>query len=117
VAYHGNPRYTGDIDVWVSSTRENSIKLVRALQEFGFNVPELTPELFSEGENVVRMGNPPIRIEILTKISGVKFKECYVNREMFIMEDVEIAFIGLEDLKTNKRSSGRNKDLADLDAL
>lgn len=88
-----------------------------ALKEFGFDVPELSTNLFLQENQVIRMGVPPVRIEILTTISGVTFETCYAERTVDIIEGVEINFISLPDLKINKKASGRYKDLSDLENL
>ncbi|GAI75855.1 unnamed protein product, partial [marine sediment metagenome] len=85
--------------------------------EFGFDAPELKEELFLEKEKNIRMGNPPLRIEILTSIDGVEFTECYGNKKTVTIDDIDINFISLEDLKKNKKASGRYQDLADLENL
>ena len=77
VGYYGYPRATNDIDVWVSRTESNAAKLVATLEEFGFGTPELKQELFQKPDCIVRMGVPPMRVEILTSISGVEFEQCY----------------------------------------
>jgi predicted nucleotidyltransferase len=118
VGYHGYPRSTGDMDVWVESKEENAEQLVETLKAFGFDVPELAPDLFLDPDRVIRMGRPPLRIEMLTSVSGVSFGECYSTRAVEEMEDgTPIHFIGLEKLKENKRASGRHKDLDDLENL
>ena len=117
VALYGYPRATGDMDIWVAISKINAHKIVEALKEFGFNVAELKEELFLEKEKNIRMGIPPLRIEILTSIDGVEFTECYSNKEIVIIDDIEINFISLEDLKKNKKASGRYQDLADLENL
>ncbi len=76
VSYHGYPRTTNDMDIWVAMSRQNAEKLVALLKEFGFDTPELTVDLFLTEQKVVRMGIPPMRIEILTSISGVDFASC-----------------------------------------
>jgi hypothetical protein len=96
---------------------ENAVKIVGALIEFGFELPELRPELFQREDQVVRMGVPPIRIEILTSISGVEFSECYTGRVEDLLDDVPVKIISLEHLKANKKASGRHQDLADLERL
>lgn len=115
VGYHGYPRATADIDVWVASNRSNADRIVEALKAFGFDVPELTPALFLEEHRIVRMGRAPLRIEI--SIDGVEFEACYRERIVDTIEGLEISIINLEHLKQNKRASGRLKDLADLDYL
>ena len=118
VGYHGYPRSTGDMDVWVESTEENAVRLVQALKAFGFDVPKLDPDLFVDPDRVVRMGHPPLRIEILTSVTGVSFGECYSSRVEEGLEDgTPIHFIGLKKLRENKRASGRHKDLDDLENL
>ncbi len=117
VAFHGYPRATGDMDIWIAISKNNASKIVEALKEFGFNVPELQEELFLEKEKNIRMGNPPLRIEILTSIDGVEFSECYEHKQAAIIDDVEVNFISLGDLKKNKKASGRYRDLGDLEYL
>jgi len=118
VGYHGYPRSTGDMDVWIESTDENAERVVEALKEFGFDVPRLSPSLFVDPDRVIRLGHPPLRIEVLTSLTGVSFLECYSSHVVEEMEDgVPIHFIGLEKLKENKRASGRHKDLDDLENL
>ena len=117
VALYGYPRATGDMDIWIASSKDNAHKTVEALKEFGFSSPELKEELFLEKEKNIRMGNPPLRIEILTSIDGVEFDECYRNKKTVTIDDIDVNFISLEDLKKNKRASGRYQDLADLENL
>ena len=117
VGHHGYPRATGDLDVWVEMSQINAERLVTALREFGFSPPEAQPALFLEPGNIIRMGIAPLRIEILTTISGLDFKACVHNRQLAEIEGLVIPVIGLQDLKTNKRAAGRLKDLADLEHL
>ena len=117
VGCHGHPRATGDIDIWVAMNPENAGRLVNLLGEFGFSSTPIDPALFLQEKKVVRMGNSPLRIEILTSISGVTFDECYSRRIVTTLDGVEVSVIGLEDLKANKKASGRRKDLSDLDQL
>lgn len=117
VAYYGYPRATSDIDVWVARSEANSTRVVAALKEFGFGTPELNAELFMKPNCIVRMGVPPMRVEVLTSISGVEFAKCYASRLQAELESIQVSLIGLDDLKKNKRASGRHKDLDDLDNL
>ncbi len=117
VGYHGYPRATAAIDVWVACKKSNADRIVEALKTFGFDVPELTPALFLEEHRIVRMGIAPLRIEISMSIDGVEFEACYRERIVDTIEGLEISIISLEQLKQNKRASGRLKDLADLDYL
>ncbi|RKZ54107.1 MAG: hypothetical protein DRR16_00940 [Candidatus Parabeggiatoa sp. nov. 3] len=117
VGYYGYPRSTGDMDVWIAINPENAEKLVTVLKEFGFDVPNLSPELFLEKGKITRMGVPPMRLEILTSISGVSFEECYKNRTVDVVDGVKINLISISHLKANKKASGRHKDLNDLENL
>ena len=117
VALYGYPRATGDMDIWIAISKDNARKTVEALKEFGFNTPQLKKELFLEKEKNIRMGNPPLRIEILTSIDGVEFTECYRNKNTVTIDGIGINFISLEDLKKNKKASGRYQDLADIENL
>lgn len=117
VALHGYPRATADMDVWVARHRQNADRVVSALREFGFDLPALNAGLFLEPDRVVRMGNAPIRIEILTSIDGVDFNTCAHRAIAHDVDGVVVPVIGLADLKANKRASGRSKDLADLENL
>lgn len=117
VGYHGYPRATADMDVWVAIHPQNADRLVAVLKEFGFDVPELSAELFLKEHQVIRMGVPPLRIEIVTTISGVSFQECYPERVEALLDGVQVHLISLRHLKINKRASGRHKDLNDLENL
>jgi predicted nucleotidyltransferase len=117
VGHYGFPRATGDLDIWVANHDENAVRLVEALRKFGFDVPALNKSLFQEQGRMVRMGVPPVRLEILSSIDGVKFADCYPRRQTTEIDGVEVDIISLEDLKTNKRASGRHQDLNDLEKL
>lgn len=117
VSLHGHIRATNDLDVWVNVSAGNAARIERALREFGFTTSSLTPELFLAENNMVRMGVPPIRIEVLTSISGVEFGVCYAEREMFEIDGIPVPVISLGRLRQNKAASGRAKDLADLESL
>jgi len=117
VGYYGYPRPTGDMDVWVAMHQRNAERLVEAIAGFGFRVSELSPGLFLKKDQHVRMGIPPLRIDVLTRISGIRFEECYPQRTRAAIEDVTVDVISLEHLKKNKKASGRHKDLDDLEHL
>jgi hypothetical protein len=117
VGYQGYPRATGDMDIWIAMHPENAIKMVEVLRNFGFDVPELSADMFLKEGHVIRMGYSPIRIEILTTISGVKFDECYAARVVDQINGIEINLISLEHLKQNKKACNRHKDLDDLQNL
>lgn len=114
VGIHGHIRTTNDLDVWIKVSAENAARVEAALRGFGFAA---SAELFLVPGNVVRMGVPPIRIEILTSISGVDFDACYAERQMIQIEELFVPVISLPRLRENKAASGRAKDLADLESL
>ena len=117
VGYYGYPRSTGDLDLWIAVQPENAGRVVIALQEFGFDVPELNADMFLDKGRIIRMGVPPLRIELLTSISGVDFNDCYRARNQIVIDGVEISIISFEYLKQNKQAAGRHKDLDDLENL
>ncbi len=117
VAYYGYPRATGEMDVWIAVNPGNAKRTVAVLREFGFDLKELTEDLFLQENKIIRMGNPPMRIEVSTGISGVDFDKCYRERIFDILDGVEVPIISLENLKANKKAAGRLKDLNDLENL
>ena len=117
VAYHGYPRTTADMDLWIDKSPENAIKLVDAFQRFGMSDPNLTSDLFQERNKIIRMGVPPLRIEVHTDIDGLDFKECYPDRLNTVIDDQKVSLISLAHLRINKRASARHRDLDDLENL
>jgi hypothetical protein len=117
VALHGYPRYTKDLDVWVESTTENAARIIKALQQFGFGSLGLKESDFTTPDQVIQLGYPPNRIDMLTSLSGVKFSECYASRVTEEIDEVPVIFIDLENLKKNKKATGRHQDLADIENL
>lgn len=117
VSYHGYPRATGDMDIWVAVNSDNAQKIVEVLREFGFDLPELSPQMFLRPNNIVRMGVVPFRIEVLTSIDGVDFNQCFTERIETMIDEVAVNVISLKNLKINKSSTGRSKDQNDLDNL
>ena len=117
VGFHGYPRATADLDVWVDAEPKNAELLLQALIDFGFGLPDVKAEMFLQKDRIIRMGVPPNRIEIMTGIDGVGFANAYQNRVKGETEGLILSYISLPDLKANKRASGRNKDLADLENL
>ena len=117
VNYYGYVRPTGDMDIWISLSRENAEKVVAALREFGFASPEINAELFVKEKSLVRMGVPPMRLEITNYIDGVEFSESFNERELIQIEEVKVNLISLKHLKAAKLASGRYKDLNDLENL
>jgi len=117
VGYHGYPRATVDLDIWIAINSDNAAKIVSVLREFGFDPPELSEDLFLKEWQIIRMGVPPLRVEIATTISGVDFRDCYNEKVTDMLDDIEVNFINLEKLKINKKASGRHQDLADIEHL
>jgi hypothetical protein len=117
VGYHGYPRATNDMDVWIAVHHDNAERMVGVLREFGFTDPQLLPDLFLRIPSIVRMGIPPMRIEVLTSISGVEFDQCFAERITDNLDGVSVNIISLPRLKQNKLASRRHKDLNDIENL
>lgn len=117
VAFHGYPRFTGDIDFFVRPTRENADKIMDVLVAFGFGDLGLTRESFTTPDMVVQLGRPPNRIDLLTTISAVAFDDAWAGREQGKLDGVPVFFIGRDALIRNKQAASRAKDRADLEAL
>ena len=115
VNFYGYVRYTGDFDIWAAVNPSNAKKLSTALQAFGFGPGKVSEELFLQPEKVFQLGIPPFRIDILMSVSGLDFSSSYDQRVVEQIDGVVINVLSLEDLKKNKRASGRPKDLGDLD--
>ncbi len=117
VALHGYPRYTKDLDIWIESIPENAARLVLALDAFGFGSLGLQAQDFLEPDQIIQLGYPPNRVDLMTSVPGVQFDPCYDARVEVSIEGVNVNFIDLENLKKNKKASGRLQDLADLEKL
>lgn len=117
VAFHGHPRYTKDLDVWLEPTPENANRLLAALNEFGFGSLGLTVEDFIHPGWVVQLGRPPNRIDLLTSVQALEFAICIRRKESLPVSGVDVPFVNREDLITNKRAVGRFQDLADIQQL
>ncbi|MCF8078046.1 MAG: hypothetical protein K9K88_02075 [Desulfobacterales bacterium] len=117
VAVHGYPRYTKDLDIWIHADTENVEKLISALKQFGFGSLGLTPDDFLTPDQVIQLGYPPNRIDLLTSLKGVDFKNAYESRVPIEIDGLFADFVDLENLKKNKASTGRPQDLADLENL
>ena len=117
VAYHGYPRATTDMNIWVAIHPLNAQRLVDTIRAFGFDMPELSPGVFLQENQAIRMGVPPVRIEVVTSASGVTFEACYAARVVDELDGVAVNVINLEHLKINKKAAGRHRDLDDLEHL
>jgi len=117
VGIHGHPRYTGDLDIWLNPTPDNAELVLKSVNEFGFSSFKLTTSDFTKPGNVIQLGYPPLRIDLLTEIDGVTFEDCFKNKRQVTIDNLIVNFIGYEDLLKNKRESGRPRDIDDIDNL
>ncbi len=117
LAFHGAPRYTGDIDFYVKPDSENAQRILSALNDFGFGGLGLTLEDFLKPDKVVQLGVHPVRIDIITSLTGVSWQDALDGRTDGKYGDIPVCYIGLKEFISNKRATGRKKDLADLEAI
>ncbi|RLB14432.1 MAG: hypothetical protein DRG63_08505 [Deltaproteobacteria bacterium] len=117
VAYYAKPRYTKDIDILVEPSQKNAENLLKALHEFGFGSLALSTQDFTELGQIIQLGYEPIRIDIITSIEGIDFKQIWQNRVTGSYGNLKVPFIGLLDLIACKKASNRSQDLADLEIL
>jgi len=117
VAVHGYPRYTKDLDIWIECSQKNADSLMKALDQFGFGALGLRVEEFLEKDQIVQLGYPPNRIDLLTSLTGISFNDCYEARMTVRIEGLKIDFIDIDNLRKNKTATGRTQDLADLEQL
>ena len=117
LAFHGAPRFTGDLDIFVNPDPENARRIVEALDQFGFKSVDLSVDDFQAPDQVVQLGVPPVRVDILTSITGVSWAEAASGRVEGRYGEIPVYYIGREQFTANKRATGRKRDLADLEAL
>ncbi len=117
LAFHGVPRYTGDMDILVKPDASNAKRTWAALKDFGFGSVGLKPEDFESPDKVIQLGVPPVRVDLLTSITGISWEEAFSGRVKGKYGEVPVNYIGREQFILNKRELGRKKDLADLEAL
>jgi hypothetical protein len=117
MAAYGHPRYTKDLDVWIEASEENSERLIRALEDFGFGDVGINKSDFTQVGQVVQLGYPPNRIDLINSPDGVDFVDCYAKRNEIEVDGLIISLIDIENLKKNKKASGRLQDLADVEKL
>ena len=117
LAFHGAPRFTGDLDLLIRPSAENARRVLSALGEFGFSFPNLTVDDFQGPDKVVQLGVPPIRIDLITSITGVSWAEADARKIAAFYGDVPVSYLGKAEFIKNKSATGRKKDLADLEAL
>ncbi|MGA2071357.1 MAG: nucleotidyltransferase [Sedimentisphaerales bacterium] len=117
LAFHGAPRFTGDIDLFVKPEQANAKRILAVLNEFGFGSLELSEADFTTPDNVVQFGVPPVRVDIMTSLTGVSWEKAQAGKVSGGCGEVIVFYIGKTDLIANKKSLGRSKDLADIEAL
>ncbi|MBM3150621.1 MAG: hypothetical protein FJZ96_00205 [Chloroflexi bacterium] len=117
VAFHGHPRYTKDMDVWVAMDAENAANIIKALEQFGFASLGLKESDFTTPDQIIQLGYPPNRIDIITSTPGVDFDTCYTARVQAEVDGTQVNFIDLGNLILNKKAVGRHQDLADIESL
>ena len=117
LAFHGAPRFTGDIDLLVKPDSENAKRILKAIVEFGFGSLDLSEADFTSPQNVIQLGVPPVRIDIMTSVTGVSWEKAMAGKVPGSYGDTTVHFISRDDLIANKQSLGRKKDLADFEAL
>ncbi|MFC1515323.1 hypothetical protein ACFL7E_01040 [Thermodesulfobacteriota bacterium] len=117
VALHGYPRYTKDLDYRIDLSLENAESILKALEQFGFGSLDLDTDDFLAPDKIIQLGHPPNRIDLITTAKGLNFEECYKSRVKLEIQNIQIDFIDMENLKRNKRATGRPQDFADLENL
>ena len=114
LAFHGRPRHTGDLDIWIDISNSNATKMLRVVKDFGLGSLGFTKKDFLKEGFVSQIGHPPLRIDILNSIDGVEFEKAYKNKLSIDLDNIRIHYIGLGDFIKNKQSTGRARDLADI---
>jgi 2'-5' RNA ligase len=117
MAFHGRPRFTGDLDIWIKVSESNAEKMLTVLKEFGFSSLGYSKEDFLKDNIINQIGYPPLRIDILTSIDGVTFLEAIQQKRTIIIDSIEVAFIGIKQLVENKTASNRPQDIVDVATL
>jgi hypothetical protein len=117
LAFHGAPRFTGDLDILIRPTTDNAARLIAAIVAFGFPQPPLSPAQVIEPARMIELGVAPVQIHLMSHIDGVSWDEVWASRESGLLGSETVPFIGRDAFLRNKRASGRPKDLADIEAL
>lgn len=117
LAFHGKPRHTGDLDIWIDISEDNAEKMVSVINDFGMRSLGLEKVDFLQKGGITQIGYPPLRIDILNEIDGVNFNDAYPNKQVIDIDGLPVNYIGLDDLIKNKQVSGRQQDLADVNTL
>lgn len=117
LAFHGAPRYTGDIDIFIKPEKDNAHNIFSSLCDFGFGSTGITAQDFTIKDNVIQLGVPPVRVDIITSLTGITWEEASEGRVKGRYADANVFYLGRKQLISNKRTLGRKRDLADLEAL
>ena len=117
VGIHGRPRYTGDLDIFIEASPANAKRVADSFQAFGFDPSAFNAAAFEQPNRIIDLGREPVKIQVMTSISGVSFEECLRGCIRVQIDGLEVPFIGYEQLIKNKSATGRSKDLADVDEL
>ena len=117
LAFHGKPRHTGDLDIWIETSDTNAEKMCKVIAEFGMASLGMEKDDFLKKGIITQIGYPPLRIDILNEIDGVDFQDAYHHKSIIDIDGLVISYIGLDDLIKNKTVSGRSQDLTDVNAL
>ena len=117
LAFHGAPRFTGDMDLFVKPDSTNAQKILTALEEFGMASLDLSQTDFTSLDNVIQIGVPPVRVDIMTSITAVDWEKAESGKVPGNYGDTQVYFIGRDEFIANKRALGRKRDLADLEAI
>ncbi len=114
LAFHGKPRHTGDLDIWIDLSDSNAKKTIDVINKFGMASLGMTKDDFLQKGGITQIGYPPLRIDILNEIDGVNFKDAFINRLVIEVDGILINYIGLDDLIRNKQTTGRRQDISDV---
>src|ERR1700733_14494435 len=115
LAFHGKPRHTGDMDIWINISEDNAVRMLKVIKDFGMASLGLKKDDFLKPGYVTQIGYPPLRIDILNNIDGIEFSDAIQNMQRIILDDgLEINYIGLNDFIVNKQAAGRSQDLVDI---
>jgi len=117
LAAHGRPRATQDLDILVEATTANARRVCAALADFGFSALSERIEEFARPDRMATLGRPPLRIDVMTSISGVSFRQAWRGRVTVTLDGMQVGFLGRTDFVRNKLASGRPKDLLDIALL
>src|SRR5437899_3972139 len=107
LAFHGKPRHTGDLDIWINISEDNAERMLKVLKDFGLSSLGFEKDDFLKPGYITQIGYPPLRIDILNNIDGIEFSEAVQNMQRVNLDDFEISYIGLGDFIKNKQASGR----------